>query len=81
MKLSTFYEPIVESGFLPDFITRQGIRALLARRIQNLPKDPKDYILNLKNRKLAINVKEANEQHYEVDTEFFKLSLGLLNYL
>ena len=81
------YEPILDMGLLPDFITRTGIRHLLARRSsQCKPGDgsltAKDqyklnYIASLRQKAtIAINTKEANEQHYEVPTEFFRLHLG-----
>ncbi|KAJ3316501.1 hypothetical protein HDU76_001747, partial [Blyttiomyces sp. JEL0837] len=83
--LASYYEPILDSGYLPDFVTRTGIRHLLARRKNqcNLGSltannDAKTkYIQGLREKAvIAINTKEANEQHYEVPTAFFKLHLG-----
>ncbi len=33
-------------------------------------------INNLTTQKIALETKEANEQHYEVPTEFYKIVLG-----
>jgi cyclopropane-fatty-acyl-phospholipid synthase len=79
------YEPVVESGYLPDIALRAGIRALLARRkaslqyktVQEQDEAMVNYIHKLKETKeIAIKTKEANEQHYEVPSEFFVNCLG-----
>ncbi|KAJ3199758.1 hypothetical protein HDU67_002574 [Dinochytrium kinnereticum] len=83
--LSAYYEPLIDQGYLPDFLLRRGIRHLLARRkaqcnfgsitANNAAKTA--YIASLRAKAtIAINTKEANDQHYEVPTEFFKMHLG-----
>jgi cyclopropane fatty-acyl-phospholipid synthase-like methyltransferase len=70
---------LIESGVVPDFITRIGIRKLLSNRVEQCEMaapNKVEYIKGLKERNIALNTQEANEQHYEVPTEFFKLSLG-----
>jgi cyclopropane fatty-acyl-phospholipid synthase-like methyltransferase len=75
---------LVESGVVPDFVTRMGIKYLLGKTSQSLKRPTvqeqeaakRDYIMALKQRDIAYNTKEANEQHYEVPTEFFDLCLG-----
>ncbi|KAI8911726.1 S-adenosyl-L-methionine-dependent methyltransferase [Gorgonomyces haynaldii] len=82
--LSSFYEPLIESGYVPDTVLRVGIRRLLASRSKSLQfgVDQGDeyktaYFKQLRDMKdIAINTKEANEQHYEVPTEFFRKCLG-----
>lgn len=76
--LSSIYEPALDHGYMPDFVLRRGIRHLLSRRISQLAQaDKTTYIKGLKERKaIADNTAEANEQHYEVPTEFFRLCLG-----
>jgi cyclopropane-fatty-acyl-phospholipid synthase len=74
----------LERGLVPDFIIRMGIRRLLRQRLRELEtvfgSQPEKallaYIEKLKASPLAVNTKEANEQHYEVPTRFFELCLG-----
>lgn len=72
----------MESGYVPDFIIRFGIRKLLKNRIQelhqhsDLNKYIQSYATELKNSPLAIMTKQANDQHYEVPTEYYDLCLG-----
>ncbi|KAI8924802.1 S-adenosyl-L-methionine-dependent methyltransferase [Entophlyctis helioformis] len=68
-KASALYEPVLDTGYVPDFLLRQGIRTLLAKRARSLT-------YPRAREQIAIHTKEANEQHYEVPTEFFRLSLG-----
>ncbi|MBC7428364.1 MAG: class I SAM-dependent methyltransferase [Bacteriovorax sp.] len=74
----------LEHGFIPDPVTRAGIRTLLKKRIEEsndaVKSDPdylNNYVQSLKKSPLAIMTKEANQQHYEVPTSFYDLSLGL----
>lgn len=74
----------VESGLIPDFIIRFGIRRLLKQRLlDEFSQDPQqsskrynDFLYELKKSKLAIDTDKANEQHYEIDSEFYNLVLG-----
>jgi cyclopropane-fatty-acyl-phospholipid synthase len=74
----------LENGFIPDPVTRLGIRSLLKKRlleshdaIKSNPDYFNQYVESLKKSPLAIMTKEANQQHYEVPTAFYDLSLGL----
>lgn len=75
---------LVEKGILPDFIVRYGIRQLIKQRLEEeYAHDPElssekynDFIKALKQSSLAIDTDKANEQHYEVDAEFYDLALG-----
>ena len=85
LNLPALYEPLLDNGVVPDFMLRQGVRHLLGRRLKQLDFGSVSqnnaaktrYIQSLKSKEqIAIHTQEANEQHYEVPTEFFKLCLG-----
>ena len=69
---------------LPDVAIRFGIRNLLAKKLREETKSSAEeqgealsaFIANLKSSPIAIKTAAANEQHYEVPTDFFKLVLG-----
>ncbi len=79
-----FYNFLLEKDLLPDFLIRFGIRKLLKQRLQEEKKEDADaqrlhflsLIEALKASPIAVNTKEANEQHYEVPTEFYQYCLG-----
>ena len=74
----------VEANYFPDWLIRIGIRALLASRLESLPTEDceeqqklaRSFIKELKSLPIAVQTKEANEQHYEVPTEYYDLVLG-----
>lgn len=78
------YEYFLEKNLIPDFLIRRKIRELLRLRLREENKGSdeanKKHLLSLidelKNSPIAIETKSANEQHYEVPTDFFKLVLG-----
>ncbi len=71
-----------EQGYIPDLLTRAGIRMFVKQRRRQIRKhyrkSPALEILleKMKDSLLAINTTEANQQHYEVATSFFDLILG-----
>ncbi len=75
---------LLEKNIIPDRLIRHGIRRLLARRLREETKGNAEQqqthfmkmIEFLKQNPIAVNTHDANEQHYEVPTEFFKLVLG-----
>lgn len=75
---------LMEDGKIPDSVIRFGIRKLLTKRLEEITIDNitlkdeamRTYIAGLKNGPLAINTREANDQHYELPQEFFLYSLG-----
>ena len=77
-------DKILTRNLLPDFVIRFGIRKLLAQRLKDEMKsnseEQQESFMNLVNQlkesPIAVNTPEANEQHYEVPTEFFKAVLG-----
>eukprot|EP00195_Chlamydomonas_chlamydogama_P012777 CAMPEP_0202892108 /NCGR_PEP_ID=MMETSP1392-20130828/1933_1 /ASSEMBLY_ACC=CAM_ASM_000868 /TAXON_ID=225041 /ORGANISM="Chlamydomonas chlamydogama, Strain SAG 11-48b" /LENGTH=354 /DNA_ID=CAMNT_0049575989 /DNA_START=138 /DNA_END=1202 /DNA_ORIENTATION=+ len=87
---SSVYEQLIsafiaatENGYVPDFLLRPAIRYLLSLRAKEVPKTLEgqlDYmakfVADLKTMPVAINTSDANEQHYEVPTEYYLLCLG-----
>jgi cyclopropane-fatty-acyl-phospholipid synthase len=75
---------LLEKGLLPDAVIRQGIRRLLRQRLQEETKENPEaqqahfmnLIEELKRSAIAIQTAAANEQHYEVPTEFYQHVLG-----
>lgn len=75
---------LLEKNVLPDWLIRIGIRRLLAARLREEHKGNADaqqahlmgLIEFLKSSPIAVNTRDANEQHYEVPTEFFRLVMG-----
>jgi len=73
-----------EQGRLPDAVVRQGIRQLLTQRRrereQGTCTDHQErlqaFLDEARSSPVAVVPDKANEQHYEVPAEFFKLALG-----
>ncbi len=79
-----WYDSLLEKNKVPDFALRLGIRKLLKERLHQEKKETVELqqahlmklIAELKESPIAINTAEANEQHYEVPTAFYKFCLG-----
>jgi cyclopropane-fatty-acyl-phospholipid synthase len=75
---------LVEKGLVPDALIRWGIRRLLKVRLRQEDKGGveaqtealQSFIRELKASPIAVHTGEANEQHYELPTAFFRLCLG-----
>ena len=74
---------LCESGLIPDSLIRQGIRALLRQRLSEFAGSPEvappginEFISLLRQGAVAEVPEKANEQHYEIPQEFFRLVLG-----
>jgi cyclopropane-fatty-acyl-phospholipid synthase len=75
---------LAESGFLPDFLLRLGIRRLCAQRLREEQAGGMEaawarygaLIEALRQSPVAIHTEAANAQHYEVPPRFFELCLG-----
>ncbi|NCG09325.1 MAG: SAM-dependent methyltransferase, partial [Verrucomicrobia bacterium] len=70
---------LAEKGLLPDCLIRFGIRKRLSRKLRQLkanPRSPADWIETLSSTPLATETAAANEQHYEVPTDYFLQALG-----
>lgn len=71
-------DTLLERDLLPDALIRVGIRRLLAQRLreESAVYERAAYVADLKTRPIAEDTRAANEQHYEVPTEFYQLCLG-----
>jgi cyclopropane-fatty-acyl-phospholipid synthase len=77
-------DTLLEKDALPDWLIRIGIRRLLRQRLREEKKEncelQQEHLMSLvdelKSSPIALNTKHANEQHYELPTEFFRLVLG-----
>lgn len=79
-----WYDTLLEKEIVPDFIIRRQIRSLLRARLkeQHQPNDKSlheqitSLVKELSESPIAVNTADANEQHYEVPTEFYTHVLG-----
>jgi cyclopropane-fatty-acyl-phospholipid synthase len=79
-----WYDKLIEKNNVPDVLLRQGIRRLLKQRLNDENKGGVEaqqahlmnLIAQLKASPIAVNTAEANEQHYEVPTQFYQYCLG-----
>jgi cyclopropane-fatty-acyl-phospholipid synthase len=79
-----WYDSLVEQNKLPDFILRLGVRKLVKQRladeltgnVETQQQRFNELLEDLKNSPIAINTADANQQHYEVPTEFYQYCLG-----
>lgn len=74
---------LMERGYVPDWLTRIGIRRLLAGRLSSEATDDRsrEAVLarleaELRASPIALHTGAANQQHYEVPAEFFQKVLG-----
>ncbi len=75
---------LLEKDFFPDWLIRIQIRKLLSLRLKGESKGTAvldqihkmQYIQELKNSSIAVATEAANEQHYEVPSEFFTYVMG-----
>lgn len=75
---------LLSRDIVPDFLIRTGIKGLLKDRLDEIEiKDIekksevfKSFLNQMQSGPIALNTSEANEQHYEVPTEFYFYSLG-----
>ena len=79
-----WYDKLVENDNVPDLVLRQGIRKLLRQRLAEENKGGveeqqthlMELIAKLKASPIAVNTADANQQHYEVPTQFYQYCLG-----
>ena len=77
-------DDLLARNLLPDALIRFGIRNLLGKKLRDETRGNavsqgealSAFVEQLKRSPIAIKTAAANEQHYEVPTEFFKLVLG-----
>lgn len=79
-----FLIDLMERGLLPQSCIRLGIRRLCRERLKSLQfSNPEyeqnresEYIKELKQSAIAFATEKANEQHYEIPSQFYNLVLG-----
>jgi cyclopropane-fatty-acyl-phospholipid synthase len=75
---------LAERGLLPDFVVREGIRALLRERLREIAASDCEreaelhqaFLADARRAPVALSTGDANRQHYEVPAAFFELVLG-----
>ena len=75
---------ILEKDYLPDWLIRMGIRRLHRSRLRREAHDGvesqqealRKLLTELSRSPIAVHTDKANEQHYELPPEFFRLVLG-----
>ena len=75
---------LLEKDLLPDWLIRIGIRRLLAQRLREESAGDAvqqherlmRFVEELRQSPIAIHTRAANQQHYEVDAEFYRQCLG-----
>ena len=73
-----------ERGLVPDYLSRGGIKSLLTRRLETLPRDDVErhgdylqrFLDSMASSPVAVCTDEANEQHYEIPPAYFDRVLG-----
>jgi len=85
MMMKVFWWLLVK-GWMPDMILRWKIRSGLTGLMAKIDEEERDYeervrleddfVKEIKNSPIAIHQADANEQHYEVPAEFFRIVLG-----
>ena len=79
-----WYDKLIEQNRVPDFLLRKGIRKLLKQRLKDENKGgvqaQQQHLMllidQLKASLVAVNTADANQQHYEVPTQFYQYCLG-----
>lgn len=79
-----WYDTLLEKQIVPDFLIRRQIKSLLKARLKeqkqpdakSLHDQIKILVNELSTSPIALNTADANEQHYELPTEFFQYALG-----
>lgn len=77
-------DKLIAAGRLPDFLLRLGVRKLVKKRdkkqsklaVEALSAYRSNFIADLKSQPIAVETEAANEQHYELPSEFFEKILG-----
>ena len=77
-------DALVERDVLPDWALRLGIRRLVAQRSRQVARGGveaqqarlADWVETLRRSPIALETRAANQQHYEVPADFFRLVLG-----
>ncbi|GAB7564203.1 cyclopropane-fatty-acyl-phospholipid synthase family protein [Methylobacillus methanolivorans] len=84
MQLIKYAIGLSEQGHMPDSLIRAGIRHLLKARLQEVSSHDvatsaelqDDFLQQMRQSPVALVPELANEQHYELPSDFFRMSLG-----
>jgi cyclopropane-fatty-acyl-phospholipid synthase len=79
-----WYEPLLESGLVPDCVVRASIRRMLRERLQEEDRGSASanraqllsFVEQMRQSPIALRTDSANAQHYEVPAAFFEKVLG-----
>ncbi len=79
-----WYEPLVESGLVPDVVIRAAIRRMLRARLAEEDRGSESanrakllaFAAEMRKAPIALRTESANAQHYEVPAAFFERTLG-----
>jgi cyclopropane-fatty-acyl-phospholipid synthase len=79
-----WYEPLLESGVVPDAVIRVAIRRMLRERLREEDRGSVEanrarvlaFVDEMKRSPIALRTDSANAQHYEVPAAFFQSVLG-----
>ena len=76
-----WYNSLLARGLIPDWVLRRGVRSQGKERLNmmkkgNAEKLYSDFLSEASHGSIAVNTDDANNQHYEVDAEFFQYCLG-----
>ncbi|MBY0449627.1 MAG: cyclopropane-fatty-acyl-phospholipid synthase family protein [Cyanobacteria bacterium] len=80
----SFLDQLIESNLVPEPLIRLGIRYLLSQKLRveykaNVEDQNQvilDFVADLKQSPIAIETQAANDQHYEVPSDFYHYCLG-----
>ena len=78
---------LTDQGYVPDAVIRRGIRFLVKQRLKEInsnnvdlmAQDQSKFIEEMLNSPIALVPEKANEQHYEVPSQFYEQVLGAHN--
>jgi cyclopropane-fatty-acyl-phospholipid synthase len=79
-----WYESLLESGLVPDYVVRASIRRMLRERLQQEDRGSASanraqllsFVDQMRQSPIALRTDSANAQHYEVPASFFEKVLG-----
>ena len=76
-----WYNSLLARGLIPDWILRRGVQSQGKQRLQMMDKadlrhEYQSFLKEASSGEIAVHTDDANNQHYEVDSEFFQYCLG-----
>ncbi len=76
-----WFNSLLARGLIPDWLLRRGVRSQGKERLSMMnavdaPEEYNKFMDEASSGDIAVNTDDANNQHYEVDSEFFNYCLG-----